>query len=221
MRRVPRSTALAPLALLLFAAASSGQESSLTNHALASDLVPGEPRFDPPAAAGLRLGTRRALPAPALAPRGGNGQGQLQRRLRPHLERAWDEGTIRAHRGRRSDHGQLLLHRLEGRRSQLGDVHPPENCCPMSAAGTTWPRTGPAPCSAAAPREARARYASASAIPRRSPPRPPSNPVSRRWPPSPTWTSRPTAPARCAFSTNVSATRSTSSTGGRVTRRRS
>ena len=94
MRRVPRITVLAPLALLLVAAASSGQESSLTNHALASDLVPGEPRFDlllPPA-----YDPERAEPYPLLLwlHGGGNGVGQLQRRLRPHLERAWDEGTI-------------------------------------------------------------------------------------------------------------------------------
>ena len=94
MRRVPRITAPALFALLLVAAASSGQESSLTNHALASDLVPGEPRFDlllPPA-----YDPERAEPYPLLLwlHGGGNGVGQLQRRLRPHLERAWDEGTI-------------------------------------------------------------------------------------------------------------------------------
>lgn len=94
MRRVPRITAPALFALLLVAAASSGQESSLTNHALTSDLVPGEPRFDlllPPA-----YDPERAEPYPLLLwlHGGGNGQGQVQRRLRPHLERAWDEGTI-------------------------------------------------------------------------------------------------------------------------------
>ena len=94
MRRVPRITAPALFALLLVAAASSGQGSSLTNHALTSDLVPGEPRFDlllPPA-----YDPERAEPYPLLLwlHGGGNGQGQLQRRLRPHLERAWDEGTI-------------------------------------------------------------------------------------------------------------------------------
>lgn len=94
MRRVPRITAPALFALLLVAAASSGQESSLTNHALPSDLVPGEPRFDlllPPA-----YDPERAEPYPLLLwlHGGGNGQGQLQRRLRLHLERAWDEGTI-------------------------------------------------------------------------------------------------------------------------------
>jgi S-formylglutathione hydrolase len=94
MRRVPRITALALFALLLVAAAGSGQESSLTNHALASDLVPGEPRFDlllPPA-----YDPERTEPYPLLLwlHGGGNGEGNLERRLRPHLERAWDEGTI-------------------------------------------------------------------------------------------------------------------------------
>ena len=94
MRRVPRSTVFALPAFLLVAAAGSGQESSLTNHALPSDLVPGEPRFDlllPPA-----YDPERAEPYPLLLwlHGGGNGVGQLQQRLRPHLERAWDEGTI-------------------------------------------------------------------------------------------------------------------------------
>ena len=94
MRRVPRITALALPALLLVAAAGHAQESELSNHGLASDLVPGEPRFDlllPPA-----YDPERAEPYPLLLwlHGGGNGVGQLQRRLRPHLERAWDEGTI-------------------------------------------------------------------------------------------------------------------------------
>ncbi len=94
MRRVPRITAPALLALLLIAATSSGQESSLTNHALASDLVPGEPRFDlllPPA-----YDPERTEPYPLLLwlHGGSSGEGNLERRLRPHLERAWDEGTI-------------------------------------------------------------------------------------------------------------------------------
>lgn len=80
MRRVPRSTVLALPALLLVAAAGSGQESSLTNHALPSELVPGEPRFDlllPPA-----YNPERAEPYPLLLwlHGGGNGAGQLQRR---------------------------------------------------------------------------------------------------------------------------------------------
>ena len=94
MRRVSLISTLPMLALLLGATASSGQESSLTNHALASDLVPGEPRFDlllPPA-----YDPERAEPYPLLLwlHGGSSGEGNLERRLRAHLERAWDEGTI-------------------------------------------------------------------------------------------------------------------------------
>lgn len=94
MRRVTRINALPLLAIFLVAAASHAQESSLTNHALASDLVPGEPRFDlllPPA-----YDPERTEPYPLLLwlHGGSSGERQLERRLRAHLERAWDEGTI-------------------------------------------------------------------------------------------------------------------------------
>lgn len=94
MRRAPRINALSLLAIMAVAAASHAQESSLTNHALASELVPGEPRFDlllPPA-----YDQERAEPYPLLLwlHGGSSGEGNLERRLRPHLERAWDEGTI-------------------------------------------------------------------------------------------------------------------------------
>ena len=85
MRRVPRIKALLLLATMLLAAASHAQESSLTNHPLASDLVPGEPRFDlllPPA-----YDPDRSEPYPLLLwlHGGGNGEGQLERRLRAEL----------------------------------------------------------------------------------------------------------------------------------------
>ncbi len=94
MRRVPPTTALPLFAIILVAAASHGQESVLSNHSLASDLVPGEPRFDlllPPA-----YDPERAEPYPLLLwlHGGSSGEGNLERRLRAHLERAWDEGTI-------------------------------------------------------------------------------------------------------------------------------
>ncbi len=93
MRRVPVIIAF-PMLALLGAPATSGQESSLTNHALASELVPGEPRFDlllPPA-----YDPERIEPYPLLLwlHGGSSGEGNLERRLCPHLERAWDEGTI-------------------------------------------------------------------------------------------------------------------------------
>lgn len=94
MHRVPGATTLPLLAVFLIATASHAQESSLTNHPLASDLVPGEPRFDlllPPA-----YDPDRTEPYPLLLwlHGGSSGEGNLERRLRPHLERAWDEGTI-------------------------------------------------------------------------------------------------------------------------------
>ncbi|MCY3972014.1 MAG: prolyl oligopeptidase family serine peptidase [Acidobacteria bacterium] len=94
MYRVPGATALPLLAVFLIATAGHPQESSLTNHPLASDLVPGEPRFDlllPPA-----YEPERTEPYPLLLwlHGGSSGEGNLERRLRPHLERAWKEGTI-------------------------------------------------------------------------------------------------------------------------------
>ena len=94
MHRVPGATALPLLAVFLITTASHAQESSLMNHPLASDLVPGEPRFDlllPPA-----YEPERSEPYPLLLwlHGGGNGEGQLERRLRADLELAWEEGTI-------------------------------------------------------------------------------------------------------------------------------
>ena len=94
MRRVARINALPLLTSMLLAAASHAQESSLTNHALASDQVPGEPRFDlllPPAYDPKRT---EAYPLLLWLHGGSSGEGNLERRLRPHLERTWDDGTI-------------------------------------------------------------------------------------------------------------------------------
>ena len=82
------------LAVVLAAAAAGAQESVLSHHTLATDLVPGDARFDlllPPA-----YDPERPEPYPLLLwlHGGGNGEGQLEARLRSHLEAAWEEGTI-------------------------------------------------------------------------------------------------------------------------------
>ena len=94
MRRVPPIPALPLLLIVLGAAAAPAQESVLSNHSVATDMVPGEARFDlllPPA-----YDPERAEPYPLLLwlHGGSNGEGQLEGRLRPHLERAWEQGTI-------------------------------------------------------------------------------------------------------------------------------
>ena len=94
MRCVPRITAFLWLVAVLAAAASGAQESVLSNHSVATHLVPGDARFDlllPPA-----YDPERAEPYPLLLwlHGGSSGEDQLERRLRSHLERAWDEGTI-------------------------------------------------------------------------------------------------------------------------------
>ena len=95
MRCVPRVAAFPWLAAALAAVAASGaQESALTRHALATGLVPGDARFDvllPPDYA-----PARTEPYPLLLwlHGGSGGEGQLERRLRAPLERAWERGTI-------------------------------------------------------------------------------------------------------------------------------
>ena len=95
MRCVPRVAAFPWLAAALAAVAASGaQESALTRHALATGLVPGDARFDvllPPDYA-----PARTEPYPLLLwlHGGSSGEGQLERRLRAPLERAWERGTI-------------------------------------------------------------------------------------------------------------------------------
>ena len=96
MRCIPRLARLPWLIAMLTAASgsASAQESVLSHHVLATDLVPGDARFDlllPPA-----YDRERPEPYPLLLwlHGGGDGEGQLERRLRAPLERAWNEGTI-------------------------------------------------------------------------------------------------------------------------------
>ena len=94
MRHVRYLATFRWLAAVLATAAAGGQESVLSHHALATDLVPGDGRFDlllPPA-----YDPERPEPYPLLLwlHGGGNGEGQLEARLRSHLETAWEEGTI-------------------------------------------------------------------------------------------------------------------------------
>ena len=82
------------LVALLAAAPCAAQESILSHHTLATALVPSEARFDlllPPS-----YDPERQEPYPLLLwlHGGGNGEGQLEARLRAPLERAWNEGTI-------------------------------------------------------------------------------------------------------------------------------
>jgi len=94
MSQLPPVRALSVLAVFLAAVGGHAQESALTHHSLDTDLVPGEARFDilmPPS-----YDPDRPEPYPLLLwlHGGSNGEGQLEGRLRPHLERAWREGTL-------------------------------------------------------------------------------------------------------------------------------
>ena len=134
MWRVARITVLASLAALLVAAAGHAQESELSNHALPSDLVPGEPRFDlllPPA-----YDPERAEPYPLLLwlHGGGNGVGQAPAAAPSLISNApgTKERSSTSWPSLRSQ-VQLLLHRLEGRREAVGRPSSSRNCCPTSA----------------------------------------------------------------------------------------
>ena len=96
MRCLPRIPPFPSLVAVLAAAVSAAQESVLSHHTLATDLVPGDARFDlllPPF-----YDSERREPYPLLLwlHGGGIGEGQLEARLRAPLERAWNEGTIEA-----------------------------------------------------------------------------------------------------------------------------
>ena len=94
MRRVPPIPTLPLLLIVLVASVSPAQESVLSQHSLATDLVPGGGRFDlllPPA-----YDPERAEPYPLLLwlHGGSSGEGKLESRLRSDLERAWEDGVI-------------------------------------------------------------------------------------------------------------------------------
>ncbi|MDE0349332.1 MAG: alpha/beta hydrolase-fold protein [Gammaproteobacteria bacterium] len=94
MRCVPRITAFPWLFALLAGAGSLAQESVLLQQGVATELVPGEARFDlllPP-----EYAPEREVPYPLLLwlHGGSGGENQLERRLRPPLEHAWAKGTI-------------------------------------------------------------------------------------------------------------------------------
>ena len=94
MRCVPRVTAFGWLVALLACVGSLAQASVLSNQSVATELVPGEARFDmllPP-----DYTAEREEPYPLLLwlHGGSSGEHQLERRLRAPLERAWEKGTI-------------------------------------------------------------------------------------------------------------------------------
>ena len=134
----------------------------------------------PPAAASLRPGAGRAIPVAAVAARRQQWRGPTGAPSAFASGARLGRGHDRTHRGRRPDHRQLLLHRLEERRPRLGDVPSQRvaRACPRQLQRRAGPgghadrrrlrrRAGHATDRPAQPRDVRRRRGAGTGIPAR------------------------------------------------------